>query len=87
MTTLNVRVDEKVKARAAKTLASIGLDMSAAVNMFLRQVIHDKGMPFHPTQNRNFARLRAQWDKEAAYALKHGKAYTSGEELLSDMGL
>lgn len=46
MTTISVRTDEKVKTQASTLLADMGLDMSTAVNMFLRQVIVCKGIPF-----------------------------------------
>lgn len=85
MTNLNVRVEEKTKREARKTLADIGLDMSSAVNIFLKQVIVEKGLPFTPTKNAK--KLRAQWDKEVAWARKHGKRYTSAEELFKDLGI
>ncbi len=49
MTTISVRTDEKVKSQASTLLADMGLDMSTAVNMFLRQVIVCKGIPFMVT--------------------------------------
>lgn len=84
MTTLNVRIEEKTKREARKTLADIGLDMSSAVNMFLKQVIVEQGLPFIPTK-KDPKKIRAQWDRESAWALKHGKRYSSAEELLKDL--
>lgn len=49
MTTISVRTEEKVKSQASTLLADMGLDMSTAVNMFLRQVIVCKGIPFMVT--------------------------------------
>ncbi len=46
MTTLNVRVDEKIKEAARKTFASMGLDMSSAVNLFLYQSVEQQKIPF-----------------------------------------
>jgi addiction module RelB/DinJ family antitoxin len=34
-TTLSIRINEKTKREARKTLALLGLDLSSAVNMFL----------------------------------------------------
>jgi len=79
MATLNVRVEEKTKREARKALADIGLDMSSAVNVFLKQVVVEKGLPFTPTKNAK--KLRAQWDKEVAEALKKGKVYGAHEAL------
>lgn len=83
MTTLNVRIEEKTKARATKTLAKLGLDMSSAVKLFLTQVIKEDGLPFTPTNNAKA--IRARWDKEVADALKSGKRYSSAEEMHDDI--
>jgi len=83
MTTLNIRIDENIKNKATKTFASMGLDVSSAVKLFLNQSIKENGLPFHPTNNPKV--IRAIWDKEVADALKYGKAYTSAEELFDDL--
>lgn len=46
MTTINVRVDEDVKREAGELFSDLGIDISAAVNMFLRQSIMQGGLPF-----------------------------------------
>lgn len=46
MTTIQVRIDEKTKKGSAKILDEIGIDMSAAIKMFLKQIILRKGIPF-----------------------------------------
>lgn len=46
MATLNVRVDEELKKQASELFSSLGLDMSTAVNMFLRQAVMRDGIPF-----------------------------------------
>ncbi len=83
MTTLNVRIEEKTKAQATKTLAKLGLDMSSAVKLFLTQVIKEDGLPFTPTNNAKA--IRARWDREVADAIKNGKSYRSGKEALADL--
>lgn len=45
-TNLNVRVDEDVKKNVEVVLDELGLNMSTAVNMFLRAVIREDGIPF-----------------------------------------
>ncbi|MBT1161237.1 type II toxin-antitoxin system RelB/DinJ family antitoxin [Bifidobacterium sp. SO1] len=45
---LVANVDDDVKARAAELYESMGMSLSTAVNMFLRQSIADNGMPFRP---------------------------------------
>lgn len=46
MTTLNIRVDETLKKQASELFADLGLDMSSAVNLFLRQAVLRDGIPF-----------------------------------------
>lgn len=83
MTTLNIRIEENIKAKANKTLSSLGLDMSTAVKLFLNQVVIENGLPFTPT--RNASAIRARWDKEITHAIKYGKVYKSGKEVLADL--
>ena len=45
-TMIHVRVDENIKAQAAKTLASMGLTVSDAVRVFLTRVVADQELPF-----------------------------------------
>ena len=45
-TMVHVRVDEKTKQRAAKTLAGMGLSVSDAVRMLLVRVAAEKALPF-----------------------------------------
>jgi DNA-damage-inducible protein J len=83
MTTLNIRIEENIKAKANKTLSSLGLDMSTAVKMFLNQVIKEDGLPFTPTKNISF--IKAKWDREIAETLKSGKSYRNAKELFEDL--
>jgi DNA-damage-inducible protein J len=43
---VHVRVDEKTKAQAAKTLAAMGISVSDAVRMLLVRVAAEKALPF-----------------------------------------
>ena len=42
-----IRIDSKVKEQANVLFADLGLDMSSAVNIFLRQCILHGGLPFN----------------------------------------
>ena len=46
--TIQVRVDETVKNEAALVLADVGLNLSAAVRMFLVRVARERALPFDP---------------------------------------
>jgi DNA-damage-inducible protein J len=43
---VHIRVDKKVKAKAAKTLAAMGLTVSDAVRLLLTRVAAEKALPF-----------------------------------------
>ena len=45
-TNLNIRTDKEVKAAAERIFAELGLNMTTAVNLFLRQAIRENGIPF-----------------------------------------
>lgn len=45
-TNLNIRTDKEVKAQAEKLFDALGLNMTTAVNIFLRQAIRSNGIPF-----------------------------------------
>jgi DNA-damage-inducible protein J len=45
-TMVHIRVDEKVKKQAAKTLAAMGISVSDAVRMLLVRVAAEKALPF-----------------------------------------
>jgi DNA-damage-inducible protein J len=43
---VHIRVDEEVKAKAAETLASMGLTVSDAVRILLTRIAAEKAIPF-----------------------------------------
>ena len=45
-TTVNVRTTEETKKGAETILNNLGLNISAAINLFLKQVINYRGIPF-----------------------------------------
>jgi DNA-damage-inducible protein J len=84
MTTLNVRIDPKLKKQASKTLGELGFDMSGAIKIFLTQVVQEQALPFKPAK-RSPKEIRAQWDKEVEEALASGKSYRSAKEMHDDI--
>jgi DNA-damage-inducible protein J len=64
MANLNIRVDDGLKIQAEEILDDIGMSLSTATTIFLKQVIRHNGIPFelqadpfYSTQNQ--ARLQA----------------------------
>lgn len=45
-TNLNIRTDKAIKEQAEQIFTELGLNMTTAVNMFLRTTIREHGIPF-----------------------------------------
>lgn len=45
-TNLNIRTDKDIKDKADKIFSELGLNMTTAINMFLRTTIRENGIPF-----------------------------------------
>lgn len=43
---MNIRMDESTKKQAQRLFAEFGLDMTTAINMFLKQSIREQRIPF-----------------------------------------
>ena len=50
-TTANISIDEEVKKQAQELFADFGMDLSTAVNIFLRQAIRENAIPFIISRN------------------------------------
>ena len=83
-TTLSIRIEEKTKKAAQKTLEAVGLDLSSAVKMFLTQVIIEQGIPFK--SSRTPKQIREEWDVWSKEARKT-KGYKNAEEMFKSLGI
>jgi DNA-damage-inducible protein J len=45
-TSMTIRTDADVKLQAQHIFTNLGMDMSTAINLFLRQAIKHQGLPF-----------------------------------------
>ena len=88
MATINFNVDENVKKQANELFKSLGLDMTTALNLFLRQSINYGGIPFAVKHARwvvsseedIYAKL-----KETENSIKNGEKPISHDELWAEM--
>ena len=53
ITNINIRTDSEIKSKAQKIFATLGLDMTTAINLFLRQTVRQNDLPFVLTTNSN----------------------------------
>lgn len=85
-TNLNIRVDSEVKAQAQTLFANLGLDMSTAVNLFLRQAIMRQEIPFAlQAHTPNAETLAAIQEVEQLKKAPNKRTYHSFEEILSEL--
>lgn len=52
-TTITIRTDKAVKKKAQKLFGDMGLDMSTAMNMFLRKSVEEEAIPFEVSRRPN----------------------------------
>ena len=81
-TMVHIRVDEKIKDKASKTLAAMGMSVSDAVRLLLVRVAAEQALPFdirvpNPT---TVNALKAAEKRK-------GKKFTSTEALFKDLGI
>lgn len=53
MTTIHIRTDTEIKEQASAIFNLLGLNMNCAINIFLRQVIAQRGFPFPVKLNKD----------------------------------
>lgn len=81
-TNLNIRTDKDIKIAAEKIFEDLGLNMTTAVNIFLRQAIREKGIPFElKLEKPNDITLAAIEEGHRIAYDKSIKGYTNIEDL------
>ena len=82
---LQIRIDSKTKNEAKKILEGLGLDMSSAVKIFLKQVINTKNFPCEIRDENGFTLRAAEALRESMSEDKASKkSFRSGSALLRD---
>ena len=76
---INVRTDAELKKQAQEVFKSIGLDLSTAVNLFLKQTVRANNLPFvvgvanaNPTENTAPKRVSRRGVWKGKYSLPDG---------------
>lgn len=85
-----IRIEENTKKEAGELLEGLGLNLSDAVNMFLRQVILRKGIPFevkYPEDMREFKPEVVEAMEEAKRISRdpNVKSYTDVKEMFEEI--
>lgn len=77
---LNVRIDEEVKKKSETICQELGMTLSTAVNVFLRQMVRTGGIPFDVRLSPNAETLSALEDARQHRSLNG--PYRSTEALM-----
>ena len=84
---LSIRMDKDLKKKSEEMLADMGLNMTTAMNMFLRQVVRQGKIPFEiATDIPNADTLAAINEMDDMISGKNSAhRYTSTDELFEDL--
>lgn len=79
-TTTTITIDSNIKAQAQELLADFGLDLSTAINIFLRQTVRENAIPFSISREvPNSDTIAAM--KEVEEMKKHPELYKSYDDV------
>ena len=82
MATVTARVDENVKKEAETLFKKMGLNMSTAMNLFLKKCILEQGIPFElKVPNREIRKILDEVEKGVGLS----KTFDSVDELIEDL--
>lgn len=80
----NIKIDPELKEQAQDLFESLGMNLTTAVNIFLRQSVREQAIPFRigePVPNAET--LQAICDARRGVGLSRG--FTSVKELMEDL--
>ena len=86
-TNINVRVDSVLKQEAEALFNELGLNMSSAINMFLRSAVNHDGIPFELRRSAPNKETRAALNEyeEMKNNPDKYKRYESFDEILEEV--
>ena len=82
-TSMSIRLDSEVKEQAQQVFNSLGMDMTTAINIFLRQAIQYQGLPFDVRldENRKLMEVLADLDQNRNMSQSFGSVSDLMEDL------
>ena len=82
-TSMSIRLDSKVKEQAQQVFNHLGMDMTTAINIFLRQAIQYQGLPFDVKIDENRKLLQVVTDVEQNRNMS--RSFESASDLMKDL--
>ena len=83
-TTLNIRIDRKLKEDASKKFKKIGLGISSGMKMILNQVVANN-IELGPRMHYEMTPKQEKWVRKQVAEAKRGKSYKTVKELFDDI--
>lgn len=85
MANLQIRLDDSLKNQAQVIVQNMGLDLSAAVRIFLAQVVKENGLPFRPTNEPFYSAKNQEALRRSAAQIEAGQTVTKSLDELRSM--
>ena len=82
-TSMSIRLDSEVKEQAQQVFNHLGMDMTTAINIFLRQAIQYQGLPFDVKIDENRKLLKVVTDVEQNRNMS--RSFESVSDLMEDL--
>lgn len=83
-TSMSIRIDADVKNEAQELFSDLGLDMSTAINLFIRQAIREQRIPFEVKREIPNAETRAAM-ADAYKGKGLSRSFDSVDNLMDDL--
>ncbi len=85
-TNISIRMDAELKTQADALFTELGMNISTAFNIFVRQSLREGGLPFDVTLNRpNKDTIAAMLEAERIAKDPSVKGYTDLNQLFADL--
>ena len=82
-TSMSIRLDSEVKEQAQQVFSHLGMDMTTAINIFLRQAIQYQGLPFNVRLDENRKLLQVLTDLDQNRNMS--QSFESVSDLMEDL--
>lgn len=80
---ISIHLDSEVKEQAQQVFSNLGMDMTTAINIFLRQAIQYQGLPFDVRLDENRKLLQALTDLDQNRNMS--QSFESVSDLMEDL--
>ncbi|HHA9358329.1 TPA: type II toxin-antitoxin system RelB/DinJ family antitoxin [Streptococcus pneumoniae] len=80
---MSIRLDSEIKEQAQQVFSNLGMDMTTAINIFLRQAIQYQGLPFDVRLDENRKLLQVLTDLDQNRNMS--QSFESVSDLMEDL--